>query len=55
MSPRAGTQNLLIDKIKANDDIDQKVFSIFIDWEHKNSKISFGGFNLEKYAHPDYQ
>lgn len=55
MSPRGGTQNLLIDKIKENNDIDQKVFSIYIDWDNMASKISFGGYNLTKYAHPDHQ
>ena len=55
MSPRGGSQNLLIDKILENGDIDQRVFSIYIDWDHMNSKISFGGYDLEKYAHPEYQ
>jgi hypothetical protein len=31
--------------------IDQAVFSLYIDLQHDNSKISFGGYDLEKFAH----
>lgn len=41
--------------MKESGAIDQKVFSIFIDWDNSNSKISFGGFDLSKYAHPSQQ
>lgn len=46
---------MLIDSIKQNGDVDQKVFSIYIDWDNMASKISFGGYNLTKYADHDYQ
>lgn len=47
--------DLLLDKIKDNGDVDQRVFSIFIDGQYSSSKISFGGYSLTKYAHHDHQ
>lgn len=46
---------MLLDEMKLNGAIDQRVFSIYIDWDNMNSKISFGGYDLAKYAHPDHQ
>jgi len=42
--------DLFLIKLKKDGIIDQAVFSLYIDLENDNSKITYGGFNLVKYA-----
>ena len=42
--------DLFLIKLKKDGIIDQAVFSLYIDLEDDNSKITYGGFNLAKYA-----
>lgn len=42
--------DLFILKMKKANVIDQSVFSLYINLKNNTSKITFGGYNLNKYA-----
>lgn len=42
--------DLFIEKMRDSGVIDQAVFSLYIDLQNDNSKISFGGYDLAKFA-----
>ena len=43
---------LFVLKLKEVGAIDNAMFSIFLDLENDNSKITFGGYDLERFAYP---
>jgi|APCry1669190288_1035285.scaffolds.fasta_scaffold95045_1 Eukaryotic aspartyl protease len=47
--------DLFILKMKTAKVIDQAVFSLYINLKNNTSKITFGGFNLTKFASPHFQ
>jgi hypothetical protein len=58
MSPYDDKDNrgdLFILKMKKANVIDQAVFSLYINLHNHSSKITFGGFNLTKFASPNSQ
>eukprot|EP00347_Sterkiella_histriomuscorum_P000125 403377076 len=55
MSPskQATQADLLINELYSQGSIDEKVFSLYIQPEEKNSKITIGGYDLESFVKPD--
>ena len=54
MSPVHGIKrgDLFIEKLKETGAIDEAVFSLMLNLEDNASKITFGGYDLKKYAIP---
>ena len=59
MSPAESTGkdggDFFLDKLQETGTIDQKVFSLYINTAEDYSRITYGGYNLTKFAHPDHQ
>ena len=47
--------DFFLDKLLATGTIDQRVFSLYINTVENESRITYGGFDLEKFAHPAHQ
>jgi hypothetical protein len=54
LSPKHGSKrgDLFIEKLKKTGAIDEAVFSLMINMKDDNSKVTFGGYDLQKFALP---